>query len=51
VAALYRENSRAQDLERIRLANYFKVSALNPSPVVDLGPHGAALLARVLKPF
>ena len=51
VATVYRENPRAQDLERIRLANYFKVSALNPSPVVDLGPRTAALLARVLKPF
>jgi len=51
VAAKQRENPRAQDLERLRIANHFKVSALNPNPVVDLGPRGAAWLARVLKPF
>ena len=51
VAAEHRENPRAPDLERLRLANHFKVSALNPSPLVDLGPRGAAWLARILKPF
>ena len=51
VAATHRENPRAQDLERLRLANFFKKSALNPNPLVDLGPRGAAWLARVLKPF
>jgi hypothetical protein len=51
VAATHRENPRAQDLERLRIANHFKVSALNPNPVLDLGPRGAALLARILKPF
>ena len=51
VAATHRENPRAQDLERLRIANHFKVSALNPNPVLDLGPRGAAWLARILKPF
>lgn len=51
VAVTHRENPRAQDLERLRIANHFKVSALNPRPLVDLGPRGARLLARILKPF
>ena len=51
VAAMHRENPLAQDLERLRFTNHFKVSALNPNPVLDLGPRGATLLARILKPF
>lgn len=51
VAAVHRENERPGDLERLRIANYFKKSALNPDPWIDLGPRGAELAARILKPF
>ncbi len=46
-----RQNPRPKNLERLRVANYFKLSALNPNPVLDLGPRAAACLARLLRPF
>ena len=50
-AAVHVENARPKDLARQRLANYFWKSALNPHPVVDLGPRGAQWLSRLLRPF